>query len=440
MTSPPFSHDASLGIQWPPPGRGFSGRGGEVVAWTIAGLLAVAAVGALAKGMATAWTPPRSTAAGHTRPAHVGDVDMREREAEYRCFRRGVYPNERLAGLARPAWFRHSPYPPYALPLFAIFFEPGGVIQGRVLIQLLSAVALVVMGCYGYRSLRFAGRGAAWVGGLAGAAIMGNSTVLELGQFSIICMGLVVGQMMLLERGRPMAAGICWALAMIKPQIAAAFIPLFVVKHGWRGLLAGGGVLGLSGLLSCWWTDVPPTVAIAQWFFGLSWVFATHGQGLGPGALAAWLGVDPLLVHTALIVGCGAVLAALSVVIVRLAAAAGGRSIPVLPLAGVCAVLGELLVYHHHYDNVMLWPTMLAMLVLAVAVPARWSATLATLTAATLWLPHRIITDVPFNGVIRAGIWLAAAAVLAAFIIDWPRRWRTPGAGRHSAVAGGGSA
>jgi hypothetical protein len=388
----------------------------QVAAWGLAGLLALASIAVVVKGISTAWT----TAADESSRVRIGDHDMRDRAAEYRCFRRGVYPNKGLAGPNPPPWLRHTPYPPYAIPMFALFFEPGGVLQGRLLIELLSLTALVVMGRYGYRELRFAGPAMAVIGSLTGTAIMGNSTVLELGHFSIICMGLIVGQMVLLERGRPVPAGICWALAMIKPHIALAFVPLFLVNRQWRGLLAGCVVLATLGIFACWWTAVPPLRAISQWFVGLSWVFSTRAQGIGPGSLAAWLGLNPQHVHTAMIVLCGCLLAVVCGLFLRRTTGDRGRTSHIAPLAGACAVLGDVFIYHHFYDNVMLFPTAIAILTLAAAVPAWWSVGLATLMMATLWTPHRFVTQVPFNGIDRAAIWLTVAAVLTAFVIDGP--------------------
>ena len=407
--------------------RLFSGRWADITVWVAVCCLAVSSVGIAVKGVSTAW----ATGADTTARSRAGDLDMREREAEYRCFRKGVYPNFRLAGSKRPAWLRHTPYPPYALPMFAIFFEPGGVLQGRVLIELLSAASLVLMGVYGYRQLRFAGPAMASIGAVAAAAITGNSTAIELGHFSIICAGLIVAQMMLLESGRRLPAGICWALAMIKPQIALAFVPLFMANRQWRGLLVGCSLLGLSWLSSCWWTNVPPTAAISEWFLGLSWVFATHAQGIGPGALAAWLGIDPLSMHAAMIVTCGFLLAAVCWLLLRRTAGDRGLTFRMAPLAGVCAVLGEVFVYHHHYDNVMLFPALIAILTLAAQVPAWWSAGLATAMAATLWIPQRLIAQIPFNGAGRAAIWLTVAAVLMLFVADTVsparRAWSIPG-------------
>ena len=148
-------------------------------------------------------------------------------------------------------------------------------------------------------------------------------------------------------------------------------------------------------------------------------------------ALAAWLGVDPLSMHSAMIVTCGFLLAAVCWLLLRRTAGDRGLTFRMAPLAGVCAVLGEVFVYHHHYDNVMLFPALIAILTLAAQVPAWWSAGLATAMAATLWIPQRLIAQIPFNGAGRAAIWLTVAAVLMLFVADTVsparRAWSIPG-------------
>jgi hypothetical protein len=384
--------------------------------WAVAGLLAAASLAVCVVGIGSAWAAVFDDAAN----ARDGDFDMRDRAAEYQCFRQGTYPNRRIAGPEPPSWLRHSPYPPYAFPMFAVFFEPGGEHQGRLLLEGLSLVALVVMGCFGRRDLAFGGPAMAVIGALMGVAIMGNKTAFELGHFSIICMGLIVGQVMLLDKGRPIAAGICWALAMIKPQIALVFVPLFMINRQWRGLVAGGLLLAACGLFTCWWTDVAPLRAVSCWYGGLgqSGTISTAGQGVGPGSIAAALGVDPRQVHMALLTVLGGAMAFLCWQLVRPGTEHRDQSGLLVPLAGICAVLGEVCLYHYHYDNVMLFPTAVAMLTLAVAMPVWWSRGLATLMMATLWIPHRYITAVPYNGIGRTVIWLAVAAVLTAFSID----------------------
>ena len=98
----------------------------------------------LAKGLHQAWL-------------NNGDFDMRSRVSEYTSFRQGVYPNRALEGNSAPDSVPYSVYPPYALPMFTVFFEPGGKLQGRILIEILSLASLVVIGIYGFRELNFAG-------------------------------------------------------------------------------------------------------------------------------------------------------------------------------------------------------------------------------------------------------------------------------------------
>ena len=385
-----------------------------VAARVLVVLLGMAAAAIFVNGLVMAWTTP----ADDTLLARVGDFDMRDRAAEYRCFRQGVYPNQQLAGPNPPPWVRNSPYPPYAFPMLALFFEPGGALQGRILLEAVSLTALFVIGWFGARELAFAGPAVSAIGALAGIAITGNSTVFALGHFSILCMGLVVGQIALLRNGRPVAAGICWALAMIKPQIALAFAPLFMIDRQWRGLAAGGGLLVALGLSACWWTGVPPLRAISGWWVGLgqSGTVSTIGQGVGPGSIAAALDINPRHVHKALLVVLGGSLASMSWWLWRRPVNRGDRGGLLVPLAGVCAVLGEVCLYHFHYDNVMLVPSAIAMLAVAVTRPAWWSRGLAAVMMSTLWIPHRFITMVPYNGLARAVIWVAVAAVLTKLV------------------------
>ncbi|MFM9058539.1 MAG: hypothetical protein ACKOSQ_05400, partial [Planctomycetaceae bacterium] len=126
-------------------------RLGNIAPWLLAAGLVVAAAGGLGIGLGLAW-------------ARNYDGDMQERVVEYASFRLGDYPNrlvdEPQAGPAP----RFTVYPPYAFPTFAAFFEPGGLVQGRVLLALLSVAAVILMGFYGHARLRAFGPAWATVG------------------------------------------------------------------------------------------------------------------------------------------------------------------------------------------------------------------------------------------------------------------------------------
>lgn len=384
--------------------------------WLGVGVLCAQAVVCLAVGFGNAG-------------AADGLGDLRTRAAEYAAFREGVYPNRLLADVPRERRLPYTVYPPYALPMFGIFFEPGGITQGAILVETLSLGALGVIGLCGWRWLQAAGRPWAALAAVCAAAVAGNATVYQLGQFSILCTGLIVLQMACLERKWPVVAGVCWALAMLKPQIAAAFAVLFLFDRNWRGLAVGLVILSGLTLFACRWTGVPLERAVDHWLFRMPVYFSTNTQGLGPGPLAAWLGVEPRIVIAA---GLGLLIATMAVVL--WAARRHGAWIDPRSLAGVAAVLGELCLYHYHYDNVMLAPALFGLLRIVAARPTPRSAVLTALVMGSVFLPHRVMAAIPAGGLFRAAIWAAAAAMLLA---DGISRRRSGTRGKTAVVAAG---
>ena len=340
-----------------------------------------------------------------------GDVDMGQRLYEYSLFRRGVYPCHALE--TDPGGLRtYSVYPPYAFPLFAPFFEPDGGLQGRVMIESLSVASLMVIGLYAWRCFKpTSGTAVAAVAATLSAAIAGNGNAFALGQFSIICMGLIAQAMILLKQGRPVAAGICWALAMIKPQIALCFAPLFLVNANKWGLVCGVGVLGILSLATCEWTEVPLWAVVDHWFFRSRLNF--NGDAGVPRAVAAWTGLSQR--H---IVGLGLVaIAGVGLSVRRRLAKIG--DVDLLPLAGLFAVIGSLAFYHRHYDYIMLWPTLLTAFAVADRRRDRASLTIAAVMFLSLVIPERWLKDVPYQLLVRSAIW--AATGVWAFVVSLPK-------------------
>jgi hypothetical protein len=391
-----------------------TGRGSRPVA-AFAFALTLLAAAVLANGAWIAWT-------------QHNDGDMLQRAEEYDSFRRGIYPNRAIEGPATPRGTPYSVYPPYALPMFAVFFEPGGWLQGRIVLQGLSLAALVVMGRYGWRILRLHGGDAAWaaVGGVAGAAIAGNCSALARGQFSIICVGLIVAQIVLLERGKGAAAGLCWSLAMLKPQIALPFALLFAVDSRWRGLIVGAAVLAGLGLLACWWTDVSPLTVARHWLFDMPLRFTESANSVGPAAISRWLGISPRIGQFLALAGLVLTLATIAVLgrgravdwLTRPAtdAAAAPAVRDMLPVAAICSLLGELFMYHHHYDNVMLFPTVLCLLAMAGEAPSWHTIAAAAVMGSTVWLPQSVFDAFPVLAVLRAVVWAVSCVALVVHV------------------------
>ena len=214
-------------------------------------LLALLAVATLLNGLLHAWLAPGG--------------DMFLRLNEYGYFRNGVFPHPQLALRKGLEITTVSVYPPYAMPMLAPFFLPGGAMQGRLVIQALSLLSLGLIGWVGQRLLRGAGAAAGVLGALAGAAISGNSNALAHGQFSLVCMGLITTQWLLLARQRRIPAGLCWALAMIKPQIALPFALPFLRKRWLRGLVVGVSLLVALSAVAFWHTGVTPLDYLQLW-------------------------------------------------------------------------------------------------------------------------------------------------------------------------------
>jgi Glycosyltransferase family 87 len=361
--------------------------------WLIIGLLALMAIATLANGLLYAFT--------HTKG------DMYVRLAEYQIFRSGVYPHHQLTTRMDIPNFTTSVYPPYALPMFAAFFAWGGAVQGRATIELLSLSSLGLIAWYGYQRLRFAGLPAGLLGALAGVAISGNSNALAQGQFSILCMGLIVGQLILLENSQPINAGICWALAMIKPQIALPFALAFFTRQRFVGLLWGIGLLTGLSTFAFWHTQVSPLAFVKAWMNKGSSDFIKEGNITPAGWLAQVSGIDASL--TQLIA-----LAVSTILVIYLWWWLQTQSCRLSPLqlAGIYSTIGAVAFYHRNYDNIMLFPALLSVLEIAYARKQRLWVILSVTIAASLWIPQRMI-DSPSFSVVQSIVWIVAGVALA---------------------------
>jgi len=355
-------------------------------------LLALLAGAVVLNGLLLAWLAPGG--------------DMYLRLNEYGYFRAGVFPHPQLAlrkGLEITA---HSVYPPYAMPMFAPFFHLGGAMQGRLVIQVLSLLSLGLIGWVGQRLLRGAGAAAGVLGVLAGPAISGNSNALAQGQFSLICMGLITAQWLLLARQRRIPAGLCWALAMIKPQIALPFALPFLRARRLRGLVVGVALLIALSAMAFWHTGVTPLDYLKIWTQPQSMDFIRGGSQSTAGDVADIFGLSSAASQ---LLVAGLIAAAVSLRWWR------RRQQPDDPLqtAAVCAAASAVGFYHLNYDNILLFPALLMTLRLAITRQNPQWRLLAVAMALSLWTPQRIIDRVPLGGQAQLLLWLLVGVVLS---------------------------
>lgn len=318
-----------------------------VVVWILAAVLLAGGAAYVGRGLWIPWERDR-------------DIDLKLRNDEHAIFLQRIYPHALVAAQdGHPGLTNYTIYPPYAFAVFTPLFAPPGYRADRALYHALSIAALVLMAWYGARELRFAGPAAAVLGAALPLAFSGNYVALCQGQFSIICTGLIVAQLLLLGGNRPAAAGLCWALAMLKPQIAVAFALLFLVgpRKNIIGLFVGiACLLALSAAALLWTGTMPENLVVNGWLSHRIDHMAQQSNAAG-----VWMGILGLSPIQA---------TALAAAVLAFAAASAwfflprlSESIPLEKTAAVCAALGYAGFYHVHYDNMMLFPLLLALVV-----------------------------------------------------------------------------
>lgn len=328
-----------------------------------------------------------------------GSWDLNARALEYRLFAERVYPDDALASNALPGeQLPNTVYPPYAFPMFAPFFVTGSPFLAGLTFGAVTLLALIAIGAFGRRELSFADWRAQVVGAVAGLAIAHNSSVIAIGQFSIISMGLIILQLDCLRRGKVMTAGLCWAFAMIKPQIAIAFLLPFLLRRRWRGLVFGLLVLAALSAFTCFHTRVSPLAVIEHWVLhdDLRFIAAGKNGGSSSSAIFASSGVDPRLALWLSLLAAASICAAAWI-------RARRGSMSLVTLAAVCAIVGRVFLPHRSYDNIMLFPALIALLAFALDRPSLSRCAWAGLFGISLWLP--------WTSLLRS-IWLDFALLL----------------------------
>jgi len=384
------------------------------LAWAGLTLVALIAVAATTKGLVLHGLPQ-------------GAHDLRQRFDEWRLFHDRIYPSGRLADDAARSLphFRTTVYLPWALPLFGSLFGWGGIGQGKLVITAASLVSLALIAAIGWRTLRPLGRRAGWLGILIPLAISGNSNCLAHGQFSILCMGLISLQWWLIDRRRPGAAGLCWALAMVKPQIALPFALPLLLRRNRIGLMVGSGLLLALSAVALLHTRTNPVLLTVSWIQVLP-----SFQGVGHANLMATLW--PVLENRSVFALMAVLLCSLGLMFGLAqwrhqpwgpAIAAQNRATSLiradpLEMAGLCGVLGMVAFYHLHYDNIMMFPALLA-LWRATLEKLRWGTLLVTLSMSlSVWPPQRLLNLVPEVTTVQAVIWSIGGAWLLLRLLD----------------------
>lgn len=191
------------------------------------------------------------------RPALRDSDDLMRRAEEAALFARGQDPY-------------HDPdmtYPPSAPPIFAPFLVPfaaAPAVQRAVWLglNLLALGALITL------VIRVWGRDwPAWLQAAVGLTILAMKPVrggIALGQFHLI--PLVLGILAVIwARKRPVPAGICLGIALIKPTMALPIACLALTRGWWKVLLTAALVQGTAWLTTSARLGIDPLTLGREW-------------------------------------------------------------------------------------------------------------------------------------------------------------------------------
>jgi hypothetical protein len=320
--------------------------------------------------------------------------------------------NDRIDPKIGPLHYGQGGYPPWAYLTMAAFVLPTSYQSARNYFALINAVALGVTLVWGYRIGRPYGRAGGVFLAASVMAIYANVVCLDRGQNSILIDALLIGVYVLLERGRPVLAGLAYGLSAIKPQMVALFAVIFMVKRQWRLLLAATAYVVLASIAIWALAKTGPIEMLQQMYtIALSWI--DHGNSSVLHLLVK-MGMDQQIA-TPLVAALGL---ASTMALVWL-----WRNAPTLTLFAVAAVIGRLWSYHGNYDDVMLLFLVVALGKIVLSRRSIGPVLAFVAVGLSLWIRLRLHPKdypMPYQ-VFQMGSWLAGMVVVLA---SKPRRDR----------------
>jgi hypothetical protein len=166
-------------------------------------------------------------------PAHLYDVALQQRlSAQF-------YPGQAFLSY-------------YHTPLEALLFWPLAALPFRIALMVWSAVSVLVFAIF-LLLLRKTGRRLHspfhFAFGLMAWMLL--TAVLSIGQDTTLLLPILLGGLLLLERGRETAAGAVLGLGLYRFEVMLPLLAIFALRGLWR-LVAGAAAVAALGLLGSW--------------------------------------------------------------------------------------------------------------------------------------------------------------------------------------------
>ena len=324
---------------------------------------------------------------------------------------------------------------PVQLPSVLMLFAPLGLVELATAQRVWLALNIAATAAFLVLAVRlFAGRLSAHAAGVL-ALLFLASTPLRVtvgnNQYGLVAMAFLLGAFALLERRRPVAAGLLGGLALLKYTLVLPFFALFLhrPRHGALAIALALAVHVALTLLAGVVTGTDPLLLVRQsleiagaittlGYFDFFAFFAWAAPGAGP----------------ALPAGC-----ALAVIGATVALA---RRRPDLRYLAILSLVAIVIVYHKIYDAFVLFFLLLHLADLArrLAAPARAGRPdrggLLELAAGALVLAYVFFADRILLALVRwqvldhdtrvAATGAAAVAIYAYLALLFLRAWRAP--------------
>jgi hypothetical protein len=322
---------------------------------------------------------------------------LRKHEPPPECAR-----NNRFDPKIGPLYYRQGGYPPWYFLTATMLILPTDFNTTRIYFAVLNGLALAFTAVWAYRFGRFHSLAAGVMLGSATLALYGNYKAIEVGQFGILVNAFLIGAYWLAERQKPVAAGISYGMAILKPQISALFVFIFLVRRQWKLLLAATAY----GLLACavaWAVTRTNPVEMTLQMVALTreWTHPVVKEQPEPGPQPTQLtiGRSELLslfedlgasYNVAMPLAALVGLIALGVLLWR------WRKATPLTLLAIAATVSRLWSYHYVYDDVMLVFLLVALGRLALTHRSLGTVLAFGLVGLSLWTPvyyHLVVVD-----------------------------------------------
>ena len=293
---------------------------------------------------------------------YAAPVDLQLRWVECQYVRRGIDPIRVARGelpplmeFATPQRIREDGVPVVGSVTGPIGYTPWSYTIGFLLIaawgslsqslyvfgalNLLAWLALLLCGWSAATSCGLRGFPRLCVA-LAAVAQAGVIWVLQVGNYGLVVAALLALAMRCLQRDRPKLAGALLGLAMVKPQIAALFFLIPLVRRQYSAVLIGAGVVAIAWLAASWQLNESPLTLLAE-MFGLANSYRMFHGLLHVLILA---GVEIPMINRIGIYGGGFITFVLLL---------GLRKQSVLELSAIAGTASILWTYHHWHDLIL---------------------------------------------------------------------------------------